>query len=122
MAGRVASASPTRGWPVIGIAWLVGLVMGLVLASFAPWNGGGGLLAPPATPTPSATPTVPTATPPPTATPTDSPSPTDSPTLTPSSTPTPSPTLSPSPTPRVTPPPLGSVFGLAWFHKPPEDD
>jgi hypothetical protein len=124
MAGKVESPAPPRGWPVVAIAWLVGLVMGLALAPLVPWGGSAQLFAPPHPEgtrlTPSATPTGPAA--PPSATPGPALSPPMPPTPIPSPTATPSPTVTPSPTPRVTPPPPGAVFGLAWFHKPPDDD
>jgi hypothetical protein len=90
--------------------------MGLALALLLPWGRAGGLFAPP-TATPTITPTA-TAT----ATPTPSPSETTTPAPSHTPTPPPTPTVTSSPTPLVTPPPAGSVFGLAWFHKPPEDD
>ncbi len=127
MAGQVAAREPGRRWARIGFALVGGLVLVLGLAALLPWNGGAGLFAPPtATATATATATVtPTASDTPTVTP--SATPTNSPTVTltplPTNTPTPSvtPTLPPTPTPLVTPPPAGAVFGLAWFHKPPED-
>ena len=118
---RWATREPVGGWSRLMLAWLVGLVMGLALASFLPWNGGGGLFAGP-TPTPTITPTpTNTTTPTHTATPTNTATPTHTATPSFSPTPTDTPTVPPSPTPIVTPPPAGAVFGLAWFHKPPDD-
>ena len=114
MAGKGESTT-LRRWPVAGVAWLVGLIMGLALAPLVPWGGTAQLFTSPATPTPSATPSVPTATPPPPPSPTRSPTVVSAPTLPSSPTPAPSATATSSPTPAA-------VFGLAWFHKPPEDD
>src|SRR6476469_51203 len=128
MTGRTVAAGTGRGWPLFVAAWLVGLIMGLALASFLLWNRSplpvqltvtatvvpdpslvsGEATTPPTLPAPlvTATPVLST----PTEVPSDTPIPASA-----------TPSAIPSPTPRVTPAPPGAAFGLAWFHKPPDD-